>query len=129
MLLNRQKTQASARKTHINIWFLAGWFVVTANNSLACEGIEHKTDSTTPTQTANLTTTANNSFFSNQEVEFLPVEEAFKLSSTSTLSGLTFIWTVAKDYYLYKHQFSITTAQGLNVSHEGDFHARHRKTG
>lgn len=42
--------------------------------------------------------------------EFLPVEQAFQLAAMPTAGGVTLIWTIAPDYYLYKHRFKITHA-------------------
>ena len=41
-------------------------------------------------------------------VEFLPVEEAYRLSIQGDNQGLTLDWRIAPRYYLYQHKFSAT---------------------
>lgn len=46
------------------------------------------------------------------EPDFLPVDEAFKLNVEHGPQGTALIWTIAPDYYLYKHKFKVLTADG-----------------
>jgi len=44
--------------------------------------------------------------------EFLPADEAFRLSLSETEEGLEASWDIAPGYYLYQHQFSVKFAGG-----------------
>lgn len=62
-----------------------------------------------------LTDNSNSSFSStlNQSNDFLPVDQAFQLSSwvtkdeTSGEQQITLNWQIASDYYLYRHRFAV----------------------
>lgn len=43
--------------------------------------------------------------FLNQQQEFLPVEQAYQLNVEVGDEGLTLIWQITPDYYLYQHAF------------------------
>ncbi|MFK8018526.1 MAG: protein-disulfide reductase DsbD family protein [Pseudomonadales bacterium] len=50
---------------------------------------------------------------SNETVEFLPVEEAYKLLAERSSNGdLSFSWSIAEGYYLYGHAFSGAVIKG-----------------
>ncbi|TVP53359.1 MAG: protein-disulfide reductase DsbD [Halomonadaceae bacterium] len=50
--------------------------------------------------------------FSSAWADFLPADEAFKLSLSETDQGLEASWEIAPGYYLYQHQFVVDTAGG-----------------
>lgn len=46
--------------------------------------------------------------YTQQQSEFLPVDEAYELGITSTADGrATLNWIIAPDYYLYRHAFKV----------------------
>ena len=46
--------------------------------------------------------------YTQQQSEFLPVDEAYELGITSTADGrATLSWIIAPDYYLYRHAFKV----------------------
>jgi thiol:disulfide interchange protein DsbD len=49
---------------------------------------------------------SGNTIFSNQ-VDFLPVEQAYQISPSISTTGASFYWTIAPEYYLYKHAFKV----------------------
>jgi thiol:disulfide interchange protein DsbD len=48
----------------------------------------------------------SDNIFSNQ-IDFLPVEQAYQISPSISPKGARFYWTIAPDYYLYKHAFKV----------------------
>ena len=49
---------------------------------------------------------SSDDIFTNQ-IDFLPVEQAYQISPSISLKGASFYWTIAPEYYLYKHAFKI----------------------
>jgi thiol:disulfide interchange protein DsbD len=52
--------------------------------------------------------------FSNQ-IDFLPVEQAYQISPSISPAGASFDWTIAPEYYLYKHAFKIEL-NGIDIT-------------
>lgn len=52
--------------------------------------------------------TDDDAFLAVAEEEFLPVEEAYKLSVEQTQSGLSLDWLIADKYFLYGEQFQVS---------------------
>jgi thiol:disulfide interchange protein len=48
----------------------------------------------------------SDNIFSNQ-IDFLPVEQAYQISPSISPKGARFYWTIAPEYYLYKHAFKV----------------------
>jgi thiol:disulfide interchange protein len=48
----------------------------------------------------------SDNIFSNQ-IDFLPVEQAYQISPSISPKGASFYWTIAPEYYLYKHAFKV----------------------
>ena len=51
---------------------------------------------------------ASRAILADGPVEFLPVDEAYRLSIQGDTQGLTLDWRIAPGYYLYQHKFSAT---------------------
>jgi thiol:disulfide interchange protein DsbD len=49
---------------------------------------------------------SSDNIFSNQ-IDFLPVEQAYQVSPSISPEGASFYWTIAPEYYLYKHAFKV----------------------
>ena len=62
----------------------------------------------------------------NSAQDFLPVDQAFVLDIVANGEDLTLIWTIAADYYLYKHRFKLSLA-GRDVT-EHTFFSEARET-
>lgn len=63
-----------------------------------------------PIATATSALLANSSLAASTDEEpiFLAVDDAFKLNIDNTQNGISLIWQIAPDYYLYKHKFKLT---------------------
>jgi thiol:disulfide interchange protein DsbD len=48
----------------------------------------------------------SDNIFSNQ-IDFLPVEQAYQISPSISPKGARFYWDIAPEYYLYKHAFKV----------------------
>jgi thiol:disulfide interchange protein DsbD len=49
---------------------------------------------------------SSDNIFSNQ-IDFLPVAQAYQISPSISPEGASFYWTIAPEYYLYKHAFKV----------------------
>ena len=57
---------------------------------------------------------SSDNIFSNQ-VDFLPVEQAYQISPSISPKGASFYWTIAPEYYLYKHAFKVEL-NGIDIT-------------
>ena len=57
---------------------------------------------------------SSDNIFSNQ-IDFLPVEQAYQISPSISPKGASFYWTIAPEYYLYKHAFKVEL-NGIDIT-------------
>ncbi len=57
-------------------------------------------------------TSSSSALLAGSPVEFLPVEEAYRLDVTRNAQGVVFDWRIAPTYYLYQHKFAAEVIDG-----------------